>query len=125
MAEGWLRSFGGDVAVYSAGTEPAASVNPRAIAVMKERGIDIGAQTPKSTDLFLAQTFDYVITVCDEARETCPAFSGNVGRRLHMGFEDPTHAVGNETEIMDAFRSARDLIAEEFRKFHEKELRPA
>lgn len=123
MAEGWLRSFGGDVEVHSAGTDPAKQVNPRAVAVMKERGVDISSHTPQSTDRFLSQPFDYVITVCDDARETCPAFSGAVGRRLHMGFDDPTNAIGTEAEIMDAFRSARDLIEAVFRKFHEEELR--
>ena len=118
MAEGYLKSFGPELQVYSAGTFPANHSNPYAIEVMKEVGIDISGNTPKSVDLFLADSFDYVITVCDDARESCPYFSGKVLHRLHMGFEDPAKATGTEDEILGEYRKIRDQIREEFWKFY-------
>jgi arsenate reductase len=122
MAEGWLKSFGGDVEVYSAGISPASRVTPNAVKVMQEVGIDLGDHYPKSIDEFLGRSFDYVITVCDSANEACPAFSGTVKTRLHMGFEDPTFVTGTEQEVMNAFRKTRDEIGEEFRKFYEAQI---
>jgi arsenate reductase (thioredoxin) len=118
MAEGFLKSFDTKLEVFSAGTNPAAHANPYAVAVMKEAGIDISKNKPKSVDLFLSGSFDYVITVCDDARESCPYFSGKVLHRMHMGFEDPAKASGTEEEILNVYRKIRDQIREEFSKFY-------
>jgi len=124
MAAGFLASFDKRLDVHSAGTHPAARVHPRAVQVMNEAGIDIGQATPKSVDIYLNQPFDYVITVCDNANESCPVFSGKVGRRLHMGFEDPTFFSGTEEQKMAEFRRVRDLIRTEFESLYRKEMLP-
>ena len=90
---------------------------------MKEAGIDISTHSPKSVDQFLALPFDYVITVCDNAKEQCPVFSGKVKHRLHIGFDDPAGAVGTDEEVMVEFRRARDEIREGFRRFYSDTLR--
>jgi arsenate reductase len=118
MAEGFLKSFDSRLEVFSAGTNPAPHANANAVAVMKEVGIDILQNKPKSVDLFLADSFDYVITVCDDAKESCPYFSGNVRHRMHIGFEDPAIAVGTQEEILAVYRKIRDQISEEFLKFY-------
>src|SRR5689334_1702420 len=82
MAAGFLRSFDKRLDVFSAGTQPAARVNPRAIAAMKEVGVDLSGEQPKSVTQFTSQAFDYVITVCDDADQNCPNFSGKVGKRV-------------------------------------------
>ena len=117
MAEGFLKHFNPALEVFSAGTHPASRVHPRAIAVMKEAGIDISANTPKSVDQFLNLPFDYVITVCNHARETCPVFLGSVAHRVHIGFDDPSEAVGSEEEVMVEFRRVRDEIKDAFFEF--------
>lgn len=117
MAEAFLKSFDRNLEVYSAGTAPAGRVHPKAIQVMKEVGIDISANKTKTVQQFLSQPFDYVITVCDNAKETCPFFTGKVEHRLHMGFEDPAEATGTEEEILSVFRKVRDEIKKEFRRF--------
>ncbi|HEX2919875.1 MAG TPA: arsenate reductase ArsC [Bacteroidales bacterium] len=122
MATGYMRSFDRRMDVYSAGTNPGNAVNPRAVQVMSEAGIDISAEKPKSVDLYLKEAWDYVITVCDDANETCPVFPGKVRHRLHLGFEDPSHATGSEEYIMSEFRRIRDLIRKEFMKLYEKEI---
>ena len=118
MAEGFLKSFDSRLMVFSAGTNPAPHANARAVAVMKEVGIDISQNIPKSVDLFLSDSFDYVITVCDDARESCPYFSGIVRYRIHIRFEDPAKAVGTEDQILEEYRRTRDRIKEEFLKFY-------
>ncbi len=123
MAQGFLRSFDKNTEVYSAGTEPAKQVNPTAIKVMLEVGVDISRQIPKSVDIYLNEEWDYVITVCDDAKETCPVFSGKVKNRLHMGFEDPSLATGTNEYILSEFRRVRDLIRDEFRKFYMNNLK--
>lgn len=123
MAEGFLKSFDPELDVYSAGTNPAEKVNPRAIQVMKEIGIDISSGVPENVDKYLDQSFDYVITVCDNAKETCPVFIGKVGKQLHIGFEDPADATGSEKEIVSVFRKVRDEIKSNFYKFYLKELK--
>lgn len=110
MAEGLLKSFDDKLEVYSAGTNPSSRVHSKAIRVMKEVGIDISQNVPKNVDRFLDQSFDYVITVCDNAKETCPVFTGKVKHRLHIGFEDPADATGTEEEIIAVFRKVRDEI---------------
>lgn len=124
MTEGFLKSFDRSLEVYSAGTKPAARVNPYAIRAMKEVGIDISGNTPQSVNQFLSQPFDFVITVCSDADENCPYFSGKVGKRVHIGFPDPAKATGTDEEIMSVFRSVRDDIRKRFREFYEKEIRP-
>lgn len=123
MAHGFLQSFDKNLFVRSAGTEPAKQVNQKAVLVMKELDIDIANHTPHLVDQYLGEEWDYVITVCDHANETCPLFSGKVKTRLHIGFEDPSHATGSEEFIMSEFRRVRDLIRDEFRKFYEENLK--
>lgn len=123
MAEGFLKSFNEELEVYSAGTKPAEKVNPKAIKVMQEIGIDISKGKPEDVAQYLDQSFDYVITVCDNAKETCPVFIGKVGKQLHIGFEDPADATGSEEEILSVFRKVRDEIKEEFYKFYKNELK--
>jgi len=122
MAEGFLKSFDNNVEVYSAGTKPADKVNPNAVKVMKEVGIDLSNNYPKMVDQFLNEPFDYVITVCDNAKETCPVFIGKVGKQLHIGFEDPADATGTEEEILSVFRKVRDEIKRDFYKFYLDDL---
>lgn len=123
MAEGFLKSFDSDLEVNSAGTNPASTVHPKAIQVMKEIGIDIGNGTPKSVDRFLDQSFDYVITVCDKAKETCPVFMGDVKERLHIGFDDPAEATGTEAEILSEFRQVRDEIRNQFQQLYKEKIK--
>ena len=118
MAQGFLKSFDSTIEVQAAGTFPATKVNPRAIKVMDEVGIDISKNSPKSVDEFLNDEWDYVITVCDDAKESCPVFQGKVKHRLHMGFEDPSNATGSEEFIMSEFRRIRDGIRTTFYKFY-------
>ncbi len=118
MAEGFLKSFDSNIKTYSAGTQPADMVNPFAIKVMQETGIDISQHHPKLVDEFLHQEFDYVITVCDGANESCPMFTGKVKHRLHIGFPDPAEANGSEEQILRVFREVRDSIKNEFYNFY-------
>ncbi len=116
MAEGLLRNIAGNhFEVFSAGTRPA-GLNPNAVAVMREIGIDISRHRSKSVDEFAGQLFDYVITVCDSARESCPIFPGAV-QRLHYSFEDPAAAQGSPEEQLAVFRRVRDEIGESLREF--------
>lgn len=124
MAHGFLQSFDTKLNVFSAGTNPSDRVNEKAIAVMKEVGIDISNHTPKSVDLYLQYKWDYVITVCDDANETCPVFPGIVKHRLHIGFEDPSKAKGPEDFIMSEFRRIRDEIYEKFNTLYLNEIKP-
>lgn len=123
MAEGFLKSFDKNLEVYSAGTKPAEKVNPNAVKVMNEVGIDLSKNYPKLVDKFLNEQFDYVITVCDNAKETCPVFIGKVEKQLHIGFEDPADAIGTEEEIIAVFRKVRDEIKKDFYKFYLDELK--
>jgi len=118
MAEGFLKSFDKNLEVNSAGTKPAEKVNPFAVKAMKEVGIDISNGIPENVDKYINQSFDYVITVCDNAKETCPVFMGNVKHRLHIGFDDPADAVGTEDEVMPVYRRVRDEIEKEFFIFY-------
>ena len=123
MAEGFLKSFDPELEIYSAGTHPSGQVHPKAIEVMNQMGIDISTGYPKDVDQFLDKSFDYVITVCDNARETCPVFLGKVREQLHIGFEDPAEATGSEEEIIAVFRRIRDEIQRDFRKFYDEKIR--
>lgn len=109
MAEGLLRALHGDrFEAHSAGASPT-SVRPEAIAVLAEIGIDITSHRSKSVDEFAAQSFDYVLTVCDNARGTCPIYPGHA-KRIHHSFEDPAAAAGSNAERLAAFRRVRDPI---------------
>jgi arsenate reductase len=118
IAEAFMKVFNNDIEVFSAGTNPTENVNPYAIKVMMEIGIDISKNKPKNVSEFLSHEFDYVITVCDGANESCPVFLGKVKNRLHLGFEDPAEAKGTESEIMNTFRRIRDEIKEGFYEFY-------
>lgn len=123
MAAGFLKSFDNRLEVFSAGTQPAARVNPHAIAAMKEAGVDLSGEKPKSVNQFTSQSFDYVITVCDDADKNCPNFSGKVGKRVHIGFIDPAEATGSDEHIMGVFRQVRDEIKEKFLHYYQQEIR--
>lgn len=122
MAEGFLKSFDTRLEVYSAGTNPSGVVHPKAIEVMREFGIDIGGGHPKPVDDFIEESFDYVITVCDGAREVCPVFTGDVRQRIHIGFEDPAEATGTEEKVLSVFRKVRDEIQSAFKTFYENHI---
>ncbi len=122
MAQAFLNSFDPCLEVYSAGTEPGNKVHPKTIQVMKELDFDLTRNTPENVNKYQDQNFDYVITVCDEANETCPVFMGNVKNRLHIGFEDPALATGTEEEILYKFREIRNQIRKKFREFFDKNI---
>lgn len=108
MAEGLVNHFlGNRWEAYSAGTQPAGYVHPLAVRAMAEIGIDISGYRSKSTDEFRGAVFDVVITVCDDAAQTCPIWLGQ-GRRMHIGFPDPAAATGTEEEQLEVFRAVRD-----------------
>lgn len=116
IAEGYLRHFAGDKAdVYSAGIETH-GVNPKAIATMKEDGIDISAHTSNNIDEYKDIEFDFLITVCDHAKENCPYFPTDA-QKFHENFPDPAKAIGTESEIMNKFREVREMIKDYCRKF--------
>jgi arsenate reductase len=123
LTEGFLKALGPELQVFSAGTAPAPRINPFAVRAMKEVGVDISGGAPKSVSQFLGQSFDYVITVCDDADKNCPNFRGKVGRRLHIGFPDPAKATGTDDEKLAVFRRVRDDIKVRFRTLYENELR--
>jgi len=119
MAEGLMRQFYGDkYDVYSAGVNPT-EVNPNAIKVMKEIGIDISNHTSKSVNEYINQTFDIIITVCDNAKESCPIFPGKA-ERLHWSFFDPAEAIGTQEELLKAFTEVRDQIKDKIHSYFKK-----
>jgi len=124
MAHGFLQSFDSSLTVRSAGTEASGMLNPKAVEVMKEIGIDISHHTSDSVDLYLGEEWDYVITVCGGANEACPAFMGKVKKRLHIGFDDPSHAVGTPEFIHSEFIRVRDEIKDGFWKFYNEQIKP-
>ena len=122
MAEAYLKSLNPSLEVYSAGTKPGQQVHPKAIQVMAEKGLNLNDRHPKSVDEFINTPFDYVITVCDGARESCPVFMGKVNHRLHIGFDDPAEATGTDEEILAVFRRVRDEIFRDFTKFYNEHI---
>ena len=118
MAEGFLRSFDSELDVFSAGTNPAEALHPLAVRVMREEWIDIGGCRPKSVEEFTSRPFDWVVTVCSGAKESCPVFTGKVKHRVHIGFDDPAEAEGSREEVLAVFRRVRDEIREGFRSFY-------
>lgn len=123
MAHGFLQSLDSKLDVHSAGTRPAEKVNPRAVEVMKERSIDISGHTPHNVVEYLNEPWDYVITVCGGANESCPTFIGDVKHRIHISFDDPSNAVGSEEFIMSEFRRVRDEIEACFEQFYKDNLK--
>ena len=117
MAHGFLQSFDKSLEVHSAGTNPKSQVNPQAIQVMHEVGIDISAHKPKSVEIYLNDEWDYVITVCGGANETCPIFVGKVGKRLHIGFDDPS-----TTTDINEFCRVRDEIKSKLLSFYSSNI---
>ncbi len=123
MAHGFLQSFDPRLEVFSAGTEASGKLNPKAVEVMKEAGIDISHHTSDSVGLYLTEEWDYVITVCGGANENCPVFLGKVKHRLHMGYDDPSHAAGTPEFIESEYYRVRDEIREGFLKFYREKLK--
>ncbi len=122
IAEGIIRNLNPNIEVFSAGTRPEKQINKYAVKVMNEIGIDISKQYPKLVDDFVFQSFDYVITVCDNAKETCPIFIGKVKHRIHIGFEDPAKAKGREEDVLKKYRKIRDEINEQITKFYNEKI---
>jgi len=123
MAHGFLQSFDQNITVYSAGTEASGKLNHKAVAAMKEIGIDISHHTSDSVEKYLNDEWDYVITVCGGANESCPAFLGKVKHRLHIGFDDPSHAIGTDEFIWSEFIRVRNEIKEGFWKFYTENIK--
>jgi arsenate reductase (thioredoxin) len=123
MAHGFLQSFDKNLIVESAGTEASGKLNEKAVIAMKEVGIDISHHTSDSVEKYLDQEWDYVITVCGGANENCPAFLGKVKHRLHIGFDDPSHATGTDEFIWSEFIRVRDEIKEEFYKLYTNHIK--
>ena len=124
MAHGFLQSFDKNISVFSAGTQASGKLNQKAVAAMKDAGIDISLHTSDSVDKYLKEEWDYVITVCGGANEECPAFFGKVKHRLHMGYDDPSHAVGTDEFIWSEFIRVRDEIKDGFYKFYIEQIKP-
>ena len=123
MAHGFLQSFDPSLEVYSAGTNASGKLNIKAVEVMKEVGIDISQHTSDSVETYLNDEWDYVITVCGGANESCPAFTGKVKHRLHIGFDDPSDAVGTPEFVQSEYIRVRDEIKKGFYEFYLKEIK--
>jgi arsenate reductase len=124
MAHGFLQSFDHKLQVFSAGTEPAERVNGQAVAVMQEAGIDISHHVPAHVSQYLGEAWDFVITVCGGAHESCPVFLGKVQSRLHFGFDDPSQEQGSPQHVMEKFYQVRDAIKARFYEFYCEQVRP-
>ncbi len=123
MAHGFLQSFDPKLLVYSAGTKPNGAVHLRAIEVMQEIGVDISHHTSDSVEQYLDEQWDYVITVCSGAEESCPTFTGNVTNRLHIGFDDPSEATGTAEFIQSEYIRVRDEIKRAFYEFYTNKIK--
>jgi arsenate reductase len=124
MAHGFLQSFDSRITVCSAGTQASGKLNQKAVAAMLEGGLDISNHTSDSVEKYLGEEWDYVITVCGGANESCPAFLGKVKNRLHIGFDDPSHAVGTDEFIWSEFIRVRDEIKAGFYQFYVGNIKP-
>lgn len=124
MAHGFLQSLDASLTVCSAGTEASGKLNQKAVNAMAEAGIDISNHTSDSVSKYLGEEWDYVITVCGGANESCPAFLGKVKHRLHIGFDDPSHAVGTDEFIWSEFFRVRDEIRAGFFQFYTDQIKP-
>ncbi|NCC09695.1 MAG: arsenate reductase ArsC [Bacteroidia bacterium] len=123
MAHGFLQSFDKEITVRSAGTQASGKLHAGAVKAMAEAGIDISHHTSESVDKYLGESWDYVITVCGGAHENCPMFIGKVKHRLHIGFDDPSHATGTSEFIESEFRRVRDEIKKSFQAFYITEIK--
>lgn len=123
IAHGFLQSFDPNLTVCSAGTEASGRLNQTAVKVMAEVGIDISHHTSDQVDIYLDQEWDYVVTVCGGANETCPAFLGKVKHRLHMGYDDPSFTEGTDEYILSEYRRVRDEIREGFLSLYEETIK--
>jgi len=123
MAHGFLQSFDPRLVVCSAGTDASGRLNQKAVQVMSEIGVDISKHTSDSVEKYLNDEWDYVITVCGGANENCPAFLGKVKHRLHIGFDDPSHATGTPEFIESEYYRVRDEMKVAFRKFYNESIR--
>ncbi len=124
MAHGFLQSFDTQLEVYSAGTEASGKLNPKAVEVMAKIAIDISQHTSDQVEKYLSTEWDYVITVCGGANDACPAFMGSVKKRLHIGFDDPSYALGSPEFIDSEFIRVRNEINEAFYNLYITELKP-
>lgn len=124
MAHGFLQSFDANIQVESAGTEASGRLNAGAVKAMAEIGLDISGHQSDSVEKYLNEEWDYVITVCGGANESCPAFFGQVKHRLHIGFDDPSHAVGTDEFVWSEFLRVRDEIKAAFHKLYQEEIKP-
>ncbi|MBK9358410.1 MAG: arsenate reductase ArsC [Bacteroidales bacterium] len=124
MAHGFLQSFDPNLTVRSAGTEASGKLNSKAVEVMLQAGIDISHHTSDSVDIYLGENWDFVITVCGGANEACPAFPGKVRHRLHIGFDDPSHATGTDDFIHGEFLRVREEIRAKFQKLYDEQIKP-
>ena len=123
MAHGFLQSFDPSLSVYSAGTKASGKVNPKAIEVMQDAGVDISHHTSDSVELYMNDEWDYVITVCGGANESCPAFLGKVKNRLHIGFDDPSEATGTAEFIQSEYIRVRDEIKTVFYELYTDKIK--
>ena len=123
MGEVFMRSFDKRLDVVSAGTEPSKEVHPKAIKVMADLGFDLSKNKPESVNDYLETNFDYLITVCGGAKDSCPTFSGKVKNRIHIGFDDPAEAEGSDAFILSEFIRIRDEIDKDFKAFYNKTLK--
>ena len=123
MAHGFMQAMDNNLTVCSAGTKPAERVHPLAVKVMNEVGIDISSHTPQHVENYLHESWDYVITVCGGANESCPTFVGAVRNRLHIGFEDSPKYEGREDDVLSEFRRVRDEMKETFCNLYNKEMK--
>jgi arsenate reductase len=124
MAHGFLQSFDSRLTVCSAGTQASGKLNEKAVQVMAEAGVDISGHTSDSVEKYLGEEWDYVVTVCGGANEACPAFIGKVRHRLHIGFDDPSHAVGTEAFVRSEFIRVRDEIKAGFLALYRDQICP-
>lgn len=124
MAHGFLQSFNKELTVRSAGTEASGQLNPGAVKAMAEIGIDISGHTSDSVNKYLNDKWDYVITVCGGANEACPTFIGKVKHRLHIGFDDPSDAVGTKEFVWSEYIRVRNEIREAYYKLYVEEIEP-
>ncbi len=123
MAHGFLKTFAPDWQIESAGTQASGTINPIAVEVMREKGIDISGHSSDPVEKYLNEPWDFVITVCGGAAENCPHFPGSVKNRIHMGFEDPSEVQGKPDFILSEFRRVRDEIEAGFLKFYETQMK--
>jgi arsenate reductase (thioredoxin) len=123
MAHGFMESFDKRMIVRSAGTEASGKLNQKAVAAMKDIGIDISHHTSDSVDKYLGEEWDYVITVCGGANENCPTFIGKVKHRLHIGFDDPSHVIGTDEYIWSEFIRVRNEIKQGFFQLYNEQIK--